>query len=30
VLKKEKDEFAVFSARAHDPGLCGDVLWLSA
>jgi len=30
VLKKEKEEFAVFSARAHDPGLCGDVLWLSA
>jgi len=30
VLKKEKDEFAVFSARAHDPGLCGDVLWLSS
>jgi hydroxyacylglutathione hydrolase len=30
LLKKEKDEFAVFSARAHDPGLCGDVLWLSS
>ncbi len=30
VLKKEKDEFAVFSSRHHDPGLCGDVLWLSA
>ncbi|KPK22261.1 MAG: hypothetical protein AMJ76_00190 [Dehalococcoidia bacterium SM23_28_1] len=30
ILKKEKDEFAVFSSRAHDPGLCGDVLWLSS
>ncbi|MFH1383273.1 MAG: MBL fold metallo-hydrolase [Chloroflexota bacterium] len=30
VLKKEKEEFALFSSRPHDPGLCGDVLWLSA
>ena len=30
VLKKEKDEFAVFSSRSHNPDLCGDVLWLSA
>ena len=30
VLKKEKDEFAVFSSRTHDPNLCGDVLWLSS
>jgi len=30
VLKKEKDEFAVFSSRSHAPGLCGDVLWLSS
>ena len=30
VLKKEKDEFAVFASRPHNPGLCGDVLWLSA
>jgi hydroxyacylglutathione hydrolase len=29
VLKKEKEEFATFSSRPHDPGLCGDVLWLS-
>jgi len=29
-LKKGKDEFAVFSSRAHDPNLCGDVLWLSS
>jgi len=30
VLRKEKDEFAVFSSRPHDPSLCGDVLWLSS
>lgn len=30
ILKKEKDEFAVFSSRSHDPNLCGDVLWLSS
>jgi glyoxylase-like metal-dependent hydrolase (beta-lactamase superfamily II) len=30
VLKKEKDEFAVFSTRPHHPDLCGDVLWLSS
>jgi glyoxylase-like metal-dependent hydrolase (beta-lactamase superfamily II) len=30
VLKKEKEEFAVFSSRSHDLGLCGDVLWLSS
>jgi len=30
VLKKEKDELAVFAARTHDPNLCGDVLWLSS
>ncbi len=30
ILKKEKDEFAIFSSRPHDPNLCGDVLWLSA
>jgi len=29
VLKKEKEEFAVFSSRPHSPNLCGDVLWLS-
>jgi glyoxylase-like metal-dependent hydrolase (beta-lactamase superfamily II) len=29
-LKKEKDEFAIFSSRPHDPNLCGDILWLSA
>jgi glyoxylase-like metal-dependent hydrolase (beta-lactamase superfamily II) len=30
VLKKEKDEFAVFSSRPHKPDLCGDVIWLSS
>ena len=30
VLKKEKDEFAIFSSRSHSPELCGDVLWLSS
>lgn len=30
MLKKAKDEFAVFSSRPHNPDLCGDVLWLSS
>jgi len=30
VLKKEKEEFAVFSSRPHNTNLCGDVLWLTA
>ena len=30
VLGKEKREFAVFTARSHDPKLHGDVLWLSS
>ena len=30
ILKKEKEEFAVFSSRSHSPDLCGDVLWLSS
>ena len=30
ILKKEKEEFAVFSSREHRPDLCGDVLWLSS
>jgi hydroxyacylglutathione hydrolase len=29
VLRKQKEEYAVFSSRKHDPGLCGDVVWLS-
>ena len=30
VLKKEKEEFAVFSSHPHDPNLCGDVVWLES
>ncbi len=30
VLRKEKDEFTVFSSRPHNPDLCGEVLWLSS
>ncbi len=30
VLKKEKEEYAAFSSRSHDPGLCGDIIWLSS
>jgi len=29
VLKKEKEEFAVFSSRPHSSDLCGEILWLS-
>ena len=27
VLGREKQAFEAFSARPHDPNLCGDVLW---
>lgn len=30
VLKKEKDEYAVFASRQHKPGLCGDIVWLES
>ncbi|MFC2163760.1 MBL fold metallo-hydrolase [Acidobacteriota bacterium] len=30
ILKKEKEEFKVFSSREHSPDLCGDVLWFSS
>jgi glyoxylase-like metal-dependent hydrolase (beta-lactamase superfamily II) len=30
LLRKEKEEFAIFSSRPHDPNLFGDVLWLSS
>ena len=30
VLRQEKDQFAVFASRSHDPNLCGSVVWLSA
>ena len=29
-LRKEKEEFAIFSSRPHNPDLFGDVLWLSS
>ena len=30
ILKKEKQAFETFCAGAHDPNLCGDVLWSSS
>jgi glyoxylase-like metal-dependent hydrolase (beta-lactamase superfamily II) len=30
IIRKEKEEFAIFSSRPHDPKLFGDVLWLSS
>jgi hydroxyacylglutathione hydrolase len=30
ILRKEKEQFAVFSSKPHDEGLCGDVLWLTS
>ncbi len=30
LLKKEKEEYAVFASRSHDPGLCGDIIWLTS
>jgi glyoxylase-like metal-dependent hydrolase (beta-lactamase superfamily II) len=30
VVKKERQEFEAFSAKPHDPNLCGDVVWLSS
>lgn len=29
-VKRERDEFTIFSSRLHDPGLCGNVIWLSS
>lgn len=29
-VEKEKEAFRAFSAKPHDPDLCGDVLWLEA
>jgi glyoxylase-like metal-dependent hydrolase (beta-lactamase superfamily II) len=28
-IKEAKQQYEVFSARSHDPNLCGDVEWLS-
>ena len=30
LLRKERERFAIFSSRSHDPNLFGDVLWLSS
>jgi hydroxyacylglutathione hydrolase len=30
VLKREKEEFAFFSSKIHDPELSGDVTWLNS
>jgi hydroxyacylglutathione hydrolase len=30
ILGKERQAFEAFSARPHEPNLCGDVLWASA
>lgn len=29
-LKKEREEFDIFSSRSHKPDLCGDVVWLTS
>jgi len=29
-IGREKENYAVFASKEHDPKLCGDVLWLSA
>jgi len=29
-LKKEKDEFNVYSSKPRSPDLCGDVVWLTS
>jgi glyoxylase-like metal-dependent hydrolase (beta-lactamase superfamily II) len=28
-VRKAREEYSVFAARPHSPGLCGDVLWAS-
>jgi glyoxylase-like metal-dependent hydrolase (beta-lactamase superfamily II) len=30
ILKKEKEEYAIFSSITHDPELYGDVTWLNS
>ena len=30
VLKKEREEFDLFSSQPHDVNLCGDVVWLKS
>jgi len=29
-IGQEKENYAVFASKEHDPNLCGDVLWLSS
>ena len=29
-LKKEKEEYKIFTSRPHDAHLCGDVVWLQS
>lgn len=29
-IKKEREEYSVFSSRSHSPGLCGDIVWLTS
>ncbi|MFC1900439.1 MBL fold metallo-hydrolase [Chloroflexota bacterium] len=29
-LTKEKEEYAVFATRKHDPNICGDIIWLKS
>jgi len=29
-VEKAKEEYAIFTSRPHEAGLCGDVLWLSS
>lgn len=29
-VKASRSEFSIFSAKEHQPSLCGDVLWLSS
>jgi hydroxyacylglutathione hydrolase len=30
VLKEEKEKYAVFVSKSHDPKLCGDIVWLTS
>jgi len=30
VLKKEREEIAVFKSHDHNPNLCGDIVWLTS
>ena len=30
LLKEEKDKYAVFASKTHDPKLCGDIVWLTS